>query len=59
MAKKRKGNDWDKYFKQPCKAINQILLIKKLSPEEAAALYSKLKVVVVSLGKDISISDYG
>tara|TARA_R110000868_G_scaffold13711_1_gene63535 strand:- start:10711 stop:12099 length:1389 start_codon:yes stop_codon:yes gene_type:complete len=46
------------YYKSPCGSINQILLIKKLNEPQASDMYSKLKLLVDTLGKDIEITDY-
>lgn len=57
MAKKTKAN-LDNYFRAPCPAIDQILLIRKLNAEEAAKVYDKLKDVVSNLNPEGAVINY-
>ena len=49
---------FDLYYRAPCPAIDQILLIKKLSQVEAINLYNNLKATVASLPAEGSILAY-
>jgi len=48
----------DLYYRAPCPAIDQILLIKKLSDTEAVEFYNKLKAVVVTLPPEGAVMSY-
>jgi len=56
MAKKRKTEE--DYFRAPCPAIDQILLVKRLGSDEVTALFTELKNFVTSLPKDCSLLIY-
>lgn len=56
MARKTKNNS--EYFRAPCPAIDQLLFIKKLNPDEAAKLYEKLKATVSNIKPEGAIISY-
>lgn len=58
MAKKITKKGTENYYRSPCPAINQILLIKKLTSDEALGLYNQLKTIVSTLPRDGAILAY-
>ena len=46
------------YFKAPCPAIDQILRVKRLKPEEARKLYETLRDFVQKLDPDNAVTIY-
>ena len=56
--KKTTKHTTDLYYRAPCPAIDQILLIKKLSEAEAIEFYNKLKAIVVTLPPEGAVMSY-
>lgn len=58
MAKKTTKANFIDYFRAPCPAIDQILLIKKLDANQAAKVYDKLKSIVKDIKPEGAIINY-
>ena len=58
MVKKTNKKGTDNYYRSPCPAIDQILLIKKLTSDEALGLYNQLKTIVSTLPREGAIIAY-
>jgi len=58
MVKKTIKKGTDNYYRSPCPAIDQILLIKKLTSDEALGLYNQLKTIVSTLPREGAIIAY-
>ena len=58
MAKKTIKKGTENYYRSPCPAIDQILLIKKLTSDEALGLYNQLKTIVSTLPREGAIIAY-
>lgn len=59
MTKKTTSRKYyDDYYRAPCPAIDQILLIKKLNQADALAFYNQLKTIVASSPPEGAIMAY-